>query len=120
MYGLIEIGDKITTLGDRIRQRIRHALGIEELQNDVQRAEAEVKSLREELMRYATVDADLAYHPKDTSTVILMGRYKGQAYVQFHDVTSDAFVEVVDHVRFLAKHRQARYIDAPPVFRHVF
>lgn len=110
---------KLRKAADRARQRVRRALNVESLQQH-NALRAEVRALKDELMRYATMDVDMQIHPRGNSTVVLIGQYRGRAYVQFYDVTSAAFPEVVDHVRFLARDRQARAVDAPPAARYVF
>jgi hypothetical protein len=72
----------------------------------------------EKLIRDRTeVNADVAYHPKGLSTVIVMGRYRNNDFVQTYSVESPVFHSIVERLRSESRYGNVSFIDAPPAIK---
>lgn len=74
----------------------------------------------DDIRRVTTIDVDVALMPKQPNTIILTGRFKGRAYVNFYDVTPETFEGLISHMRDLKQWGQVRNLDAPPAFSAFF
>jgi phosphoribosylanthranilate isomerase len=64
------------------------------------------------------IAVDFGY--KDSSHVIVIGRYRNLDYVQTYRLDDQEFVQLIDRLRAMERHGIVRRLDAPPVVRAVF
>lgn len=73
-----------------------------------------------QLLRDRTdMGVDISYSRKEDSWVILVGRFKGQDYVQTFSMNSENFDGMIQICREMQKTAVLRRCDAPPIFRSV-
>lgn len=71
------------------------------------------------LRAHTTVSADLNVG-RGENMVVLVGRWKNNDYVEILPMPSDAFPDIVEHMRHLAKTYSVHRIDAPQHMRAAF
>ena len=61
------------------------------------------------------VNADIG--PRETNSIIVIGRYKGRDYIQTFVFPPDAFHDVVDRLRNMQNLHTINVVDAPPTLK---
>lgn len=68
----------------------------------------------EQFIRERTeVNLDLSVNPKDANTVVVIGRYKNQDYVEVFSIHGDNFAKLVDTLRDMARFHEVSRVDCP-------
>ena len=73
---------------------------------------------REFVKQATTLDADV--HARGTSTIIVMGRFRGNDFIQTYDLGVNDFEHAVRMFRDMSKRHQARSVDCPPGVKAIF
>lgn len=71
------------------------------------------------LKAHTDMGVDISYSRKESSWIILVGRFKGQDYVQTFALDSEDFEGMIHSCREMQKTAVLRRCDAPPIFRSV-
>lgn len=79
----------------------------------------ELDETKDFIRKATTVNADIPYHSKDSGTIIVMGEYRGKAYIESYRVGKGDFNHWVDELRQMRKYGRIDVLDAPPVFRAI-
>lgn len=75
----------------------------------------------EEVIRERTdINADVAFHARGTSQIIMMGRYKNRDFIQIYSLRDVDFEGMVHRLRELERYGEIRKVDAPMGMRAVF
>lgn len=94
------------------------------LNNCVRNFSSEVRrlsALENEFRDRTEIHADIAWHSKADSCIIIAGRYKNRDYVRTFSVTSDCLADLVeDLIRWEKQYGHVKTLDAPPLFKAVF
>lgn len=89
----------VSTYGQLIQE-------VENVQTEMERALHYVK-------KATKIHVDVALGPKDPSTIIACGRYRGKDYVHVFRIHSKDLAHLIDQLRYMQKHAEIGYIDAP-------
>jgi hypothetical protein len=104
-----------------IKNWLLKLLGVDKLQ-------AELRSLKVQLSEHKTyveqkvhhftehtrVDADIGF--RGNNTVVLTGIFKGKGFVEFYDIDTREFENLVERMKYLRKEHLIRNIDQPTSF----
>ena len=88
--------------------------------HEADRLNQQTRMIVDDIRRVTAIDVDVAMMPQQPNTIILTGRFKGRAYVDFYDVTPETFDDLVNHLKDLKQWGQVRNLDAPPAFSAFF
>ena len=64
------------------------------------------------------LSADLHYTGQDT--VIVIGRYRNNDYIQTFNLGKDDFMHTIDQLKVMTRHATVRTVDTPPMMRAAF
>lgn len=71
-----------------------------------------------ELDNLTRMDADIGC--RGECTIILTGVYQGKAYIQYYDVDTYQFKQLVEQMRYENRQHSLRTVDAPKAFKGWF
>lgn len=68
----------------------------------------------ERIMRERTeVSVDAPVYRGQPATVVMVGRYKGNDFVEIYQILPEDFSSLVDHLRHASKYAKVNRVDAP-------
>lgn len=89
-----------------------------ELKKDSAYSRKLIRELEEALRANTTVDMDVNYDGHNT--VVVIGKFKNNNYINMYAVYDEDFSSVVNRLNELRNRGNVRVIDCPPSVRHVF
>lgn len=85
-------------------------------------AENEVARVKQVIIDHTEIAADIAYHPRGGSFVLVVGRYKNREYIQTFSIDDYELNFLVDQLVRMERSMLAKVtkMDAPPIFKAIF
>ena len=118
--------DLLTLVKDYRALRVRYAKDLQGLHESFVPVEAQAQAAfaaaknAEALIRdRTTIHADIGLHKDAANFVIVVGNYKGRAYIQCYGMAPSTFGDVVGQLRAMKQEGHLGIIDAPPPFKAV-
>lgn len=90
---------------------------IKNYKSDIRCIENRAISLESRLKEVTDIGVDVHY--RDLNSVIVIGRYKNNDYVQCYHVGQDNIASLIDRLKEMERYANVRRIDSPPEFRAV-
>jgi hypothetical protein len=78
----------------------------------------QVESLEDIIKERTTLNVDIGF--KGANHVIVVGKFKGQDYIQTYDVGTEDLGQFVNILQRMAQHGTINKVDAPPQMRGGF
>ena len=107
-YELSKLDKSILNRLEQVNNKVDH------LAPRLEQARSDIAVLTRLLNEYLRVDADIGH--RGANTIVLTGVLRGKGYVQFYDVSSDEFINIVERMRDMHKCNLIRNLDAPHNF----